>query len=184
MPSTESLRRDHELIQKSLLALTVTADMLAKGSPVPAPILNQSIEFTRNFMLACHHSKEEDVLFPTLERNVMPREGGPIARMIFEHGVAKELAARLESSAATYLKTNDPAKLITDIRKYVDHVSSHLAKENLRLFAMADMILKATSGELDKNLGTTEQARLAELGKNRKHYEDLVSGIESGLVQP
>jgi hemerythrin-like domain-containing protein len=65
--STESLRRDHNLIEKMLRALTVTAEMLKDGKSVPAPIVNQSLEFTKNFMLVCHHSKEEETLFPTLE---------------------------------------------------------------------------------------------------------------------
>jgi hemerythrin-like domain-containing protein len=134
-------------------------------------------------MLVCHHGKEEEVLFPTLELNGMPRQGGPIARMIFEHGVAKELATKMESSATDYLSTGKSSALIADIRNYVDHVSSHLAKENLRLFAMADMILTATASELDKNLAVSEQAKLTDLGKDRKHYEDLVTGIESELVQ-
>ena len=157
MSSTESLRRDHYLIEKMLRALTVTADMLSDGKSVPPAILDQSIEFTKNFMLACHHSKEEDTLFPTLEKSGMPREGGPIARMIFEHGIAKELAAKLEASARQYQQTNDPSGLVTDIKNYVDHVSSHLTKENFRLFMMADMILKGNADEVGKALAASEE---------------------------
>ena len=183
MSSTESLRRDHALIEKLLRALTVTAELLESGRPVPASILNQSIEFTNNFMLVCHHSKEEESLFPVLEQHGMPREGGPIARMIFEHGVSKELAAKLDQSATRYLKTGEFRELVINIRNYVDHVSSHLMKENLRLFMMADMILKANSGEVTQNLEEKEKTRLAELGKTRLHYENLVEGVSEGLAR-
>src|SRR5688500_15510955 len=165
-----------------LRALSVTAEMLRDGKSVPAPIINQSIEFTKNFMLVCHHSKEEETLFPTLESHGMPREGGPIARMIFEHGVAKDLAAKMEISAAKYLQTNDAGGLIMDIQNYVEHVSSHLSKENFRLFMMADVILKADAEQVDKSLEISEQSKLAELGRTRSHYEKLVSDIESGLA--
>ena len=181
MSSTESLLRDHDLIEKMLRALTVTARMLQEGKSVPAPILDQSIEFTKNFLLTCHHGKEEGTLFPTLERHGMPRQGGPIARMLLEHGIAKELAGKLEESAKKYLNSNDPGDLIRDISNYVDHVSSHLTKENLRLFMMADMILKANSDEVNRNLADSERSCLSELGRSRSHYEQLVNNVESGL---
>lgn len=182
MSSTESLRRDHDLIEKILRALTVTAEMLEEGKSVPVPILHQSIEFTKNFMLMCHHSKEEDTLFPALERNGMPTESGPIARMLFEHKIARELSGKLEESAKKYLRSNDPGDLIRDIRTYVEHVSSHLTKENLRLFMMADMILKGKSDEVNRDLAASERSTLTELGKSRSHYEELVNNIESGLA--
>lgn len=180
--STESLRRDHNLIEKMLRALTVTAEMLQAGRHVPAPIISQSIEFTKNFMLVCHHGKEEETLFPALENHGMAREGGPIARMIFEHGVAKDLAVKMENSASEYLHSNDAGDLITDIKNYVEHVSSHLMKENFRLFMMADMVLKANADQVGKSLAASEQTKLAELGKSRSHYENLVSDVESSLA--
>jgi hemerythrin-like domain-containing protein len=48
--------------------------------PVPAPILDQVIDFTKNFVDVCHHGKEkEESLFPALGKGGMPMEGGPIA---------------------------------------------------------------------------------------------------------
>jgi hemerythrin-like domain-containing protein len=177
------LRRDHALIEKVLRALTVTAEILESGKPVPAPILTQSMEFTSNFMLVCHHAKEEETLFPALEQHGMPKEGGPIARMIFEHGIAKDLAAKMENSAAVYLQTGESGELVRDIRNYVEHVSAHLMKENLRLFMMADMILKGKSDELDSDLAATELSKLTAVGKTRRQYEELVNGIDAGLAR-
>lgn len=183
MSSTESLRRDHNLIEKMLRALTVTADLLDSGKNVPPAILDQSIEFTKNFMLACHHSKEEDRLFPTLVQHGMPREGGPIARMIFEHGISKELAAKMADSARKYQRTGEHAELVSDIRAYVDHVSSHLTKENFRLFMMADMVLSGKAEQVNKEISLTEDARLSELGKDRAYFERLVSDLESRVTK-
>lgn len=179
MSSTESLRRDHNLIEKMLRALTVTAGLLESGKSVPPAILEQSIEFTKDFLLVCHHGKEEGTLFPTLERHGMPRQGGPIARMLLEHGIAKELANKMEVSARKYLQTNDFADLVADIKSYVDHVSLHLTKENSRLFEIAEMVLRGQAGEIDKELAASEQARFSELGKDRQHYERMVSDVES-----
>ncbi len=180
--STESLRKDHHLIEKMLKALDTTAALLKSGKTIPAPILDQMIDFTKNFTIVCHHGKEEDSLFPALEKSGMPREGGPIARMLFEHEVTKQLAAKLEESAKIYLQSGRTDALIADIKGYIDHVALHLAKENHRLFMMADMILQGKSDQINKDLAQAEEEKLKELGKTRSHYEKLVSDIESGLA--
>lgn len=150
--STESLRRDHNLIEKMLKALDTTAGLLKSGKTIPAPILDQMIDFTKNFTIVCHHGKEEGSLFPTLEKSGMPREGGPIARMLFEHEVTKQLAAKVEGSAKTYLQSGKADALVADIKGYIDHVALHLAKENHRLFMMADMILQGKAEQVNKDL--------------------------------
>ncbi|MER3408310.1 MAG: cation-binding protein, partial [Nitrososphaera sp.] len=166
------------LIERMMRALNATADMLKAGKSMPAPFLEQAIDFTKNFTNVCHHGKEEDTLFPTLEKGGMPREGGPIARMLFEHEITKQLADKMEQSAKAYLQSGDPAQLIADIRAYTDHVSMHLTKENFRLFAMADMMLQGKAAQVGKELAETEEAKLKVLGKTRGHYEQLVESYD------
>ncbi len=183
MSSTESLRNDHYLIEKMMRALNITADLLKADKTIPAPVLEQAIDFVKNFTNVCHHGKEETSLFPTLEKNGMPREGGPIARMLFEHEITKQLAEKIEASAKAYIQTNKADALIADIRNYTDHVSLHLGKENFRLFMMADMILQGKAAQMNKELAETEQAKLKELGKTRGHYEQLASDFEAEMTR-
>lgn len=184
MSSTESLRNDHHLIEKMMRALNTTADLLRSGKSIPAPFLEQAIDFTRNFTNVCHHGKEEDTLFPTLEKGGMPREGGPIARMLFEHEITKQLADKMAASAQSYINGSDSAQLVADIHAYTDHVSAHLTKENFRLFAMADMMLQGRAAQVGKELAETEQAKLKVLGKSRDHYEQLVSAFDAEVKRP
>jgi hemerythrin-like domain-containing protein len=179
--SIESLRNDHFLIEKMMRALNTTADLLKAGKSIPAPFIEQAMDFTKNFTNVCHHGKEEDTLFPTLERGGMPREGGPIARMLFEHEITRQLAAKMDESAKAYVQTGDPAKLVEDIRAYTDHVSSHLTKENFRLFAMADMMLQGKASQVNAELAQTEEAKLKILGKSRHHYERLVDSYDAEM---
>jgi len=181
--STESLRKDHHLIEKMLKALDVTAGLLKSGKAIPAPVLDQMIDFTKNFAITCHHGKEEGSLFPALEKNGMPRVGGPIARMLFEHEVTKQLAVKLEESAKSYLQSGNSDALVADIKGYIDHVALHLAKENQRLFLMADMVLQGKADQVKRDLAQSEEEKLKELGKTRSHYEKLVDDVESRLVQ-
>lgn len=181
MSSTESLRNDHFLIERMMRALNTTADLLKAGKSIPAPFLEQAIDFTRNFTNVCHHGKEEETLFPTLEKGGMPREGGPIARMLFEHEITKQLADKMAASVQSYIRSGNSDQLVADIRAYTDHVSSHLTKENFRLFAMADMMLQGKAAQIGKELAATEDAKLKVLGKSRDHYEQLVSAYDAEM---
>lgn len=181
--STESLRRDHQLIEKMLRALDATAGLLRQGKAIPAPILDQTIDFVRNFTNVCHHGKEEESLFPSLERGGMPREGGPIVRMLFEHEVTKQLADRLDKSAKAYLESGSADALVADIKGYIDHVGLHLGKENYRLFVMADMILQARAGQVTEELAAVEESKLRAVGKTRNDYESMVQNIEAQVAR-
>ncbi|MEM4237853.1 MAG: hemerythrin domain-containing protein, partial [Candidatus Nitrosocaldaceae archaeon] len=82
MSATLSLRKDHEVIEKALKALDTTVSLFKDGNDVPIAILNDTVDFVTNFIDRCHHSKEEDGLFPALNEKGMPREHGPIAVML------------------------------------------------------------------------------------------------------
>lgn len=174
---TESLRKDHALIEKMINALKIMSTLLQKGTTIPKPILDQTIDFSTNFTNQCHHGKEEESLFPTLEKNGMPKEGGPIARMLFEHEITKNLTNSIIKSTEVYLSTGQPGALIEDIEKYVEHVSLHLSKENQRLFVMADMLLADKQEALSNDLTNIEQSKLNSINKTRRYYEDLVENV-------
>ena len=171
--STVSLKKDHDLIEKVLKSMWATIPILKSGNKIPEPILNQVIDFTKNFTDVCHHGKEENSLFPELEKKGMPRNAGPIAVMLMEHEVTRKLANRMESSSKTYLDSGDSTQLITDMQEYINHVVQHLWKENNRLFEMAEMALRNDVDYMNKSLHDVEDAKLKEIGKTREHYEKI-----------
>jgi hemerythrin-like domain-containing protein len=169
--STTSLRRDHDLIEKVLKSMWSAIPLLKSGKTIPEPILNQVIDFSINFTDVCHHGKEENSLFPELEKKGMPRNSGPIAVMLMEHEVTRKIATRMEASSKIYLKSGDSTQLIIDMQEYINHVVQHLWKENNRLFEMAEMALRNDSEQINKNLQDMENTKLKEIGKTREEYE-------------
>jgi hemerythrin-like domain-containing protein len=111
-----------------------------------------------------------------------PREVGPIARMLLEHQMTKELAvaAKMEQPAKEYPQSGNTDALMADIKSYVDHVTLHLAKENHRLFVMPDMVLQCRAEQINSDLTRSTGSELKEPGRRRAHYEKLVSNVESG----
>ena len=101
----------------------------------------------------------------------MPREGSPIARMLFEHEITKNLTNSIIKSTEVYASTGQPEQLIKDIEKYIDHVSLHISKENQRLFAMADMILGDQHEALSNDLTNIEKNKLNGFSRTRNYYE-------------
>lgn len=176
--ATQSLKRDHDLIEKVLKATETTIQLLRNGKEIPKEFLLPVIDFSKNFTIFCHHSKEETTLFPALEETGMPRDTGPIGVMLMEHERTKEIVSRMEKRCSEYLESGNGSELISVLEEYVDHVSQHLWKENNRLFMMAEMQLAGVrSGEVEKKLDGTERERLGELGKDRAFYEELAEKL-------
>ena len=175
--STASLRKDHDLIEKVLKSMWASLPLLKSGKSIPEPILNQVIDFSKNFTDVCHHGKEENGLFPELEKKGMPRNSGPIAVMLMEHEVTRKLAARMEESSKVYVKTGNASQLIVDMQEYINHVVQHVWKENNRLFEMAEMALRNDVDYVNKNLLDVERSKLKDLGKTREDYERLAEEL-------
>jgi len=176
--STTSLRRDHDLIEKVLRAMWATVPLLKSGKKIPEPIISQVIDFTKNFTDVCHHGKEENALFPELEKKGMPKESGPIAVMLMEHQVTRKLAARMDESSKTYIKTGESTQLIADMQEYINHVVQHIWKENNRLFEMAEMALRNDVERINQELANVEEQKLKEIRKTRESYEQLANELE------
>jgi hemerythrin-like domain-containing protein len=178
---TDTLRKDHDLIEKSVLAMKITASLLKDGKKISESILLPTIDFAKNFTNMCHHGKEEDALFPALGKVGVPTTMGPIRKMIMEHETTKQITEKIEEFAKNYLETEDSTKLVDALELYVEHVNAHLWKENNRLFMMADARLQAYGKEVKNALEETESAKLAQLGKTRDYYEKMISDIKANL---
>ena len=181
--STASLRKDHDLIEKVIKAMDSTVQLLSDGKQIPESILMPVIDFSKNFTDVCHHSKEENSLFPALEQAGMPRNMGPIAMMLMDHERSREIAKNMEASAKEYLSSGKSESLIDDMKQYVEHITEHLWKENNRLFMMAEARLQYVSEKVDKELNEIEKSKLVELGKTREHYEQLAENLTKNVSQ-
>jgi hemerythrin-like domain-containing protein len=88
---------DHDTLQieKVLKAMGATIPLLKSGKIIPEPVISQVIDFTLNFIVVCHHhGKEENSLFPELEKKWIKRESH-IAVMLTEHTITRKIAARM-----------------------------------------------------------------------------------------
>lgn len=179
--STQSLRRDHDLIEKVIKSMETTIHLLESEKTIPESILLPVIDFSKNFTDVCHHTKEEKSLFPALEKTGMPTRMGPIAKMLMEHEITRKIGNRMEMSANDYFEKGDATNLISDLKEYVKHVTEHIWKENNRLFMMAESRLQNVSQLVDDELNQVEKTQLNEIGKTRKEYEQIAEDFSKKL---
>lgn len=137
---TRALRDEHQVILKVLDCFEIALRRAGRAGVVTQGEIEPFVGFFRDFADRCHHCKEEDRLFPCLERCGMPHEHGPIAVMLHEHQIGR---AHVRAVAAALPAANggDEAAIKSVIREggsFIDLLRNHIFKEDEVLFQMAD----------------------------------------------
>jgi hemerythrin-like domain-containing protein len=145
MTPTEILKHEHQVILRVLDAAVSEADAIRRGGRVDASRLTKFVDFFRGFADACHHAKEEKLLFVKMEERGMPRQGGPIAVMLHEHDLGRA-RVRAVAGAIEAAASGDAAAsraVAEDLTAFADLLRAHIGKEDDILYPMADRILTA-----------------------------------------
>ncbi len=145
MRPTEILREEHQVILSVLSCLeTALADCQAQGK-ADSESFPRFVFFFRKFADHWHHGKEEDLLFPALERAGMPATPGPLAVMRYEHDQGRALVAAMAEhvEGAMQGEATHLYGLIQAGESFLELLRNHIAKEDRVLFGMADRLLSA-----------------------------------------
>jgi hemerythrin-like domain-containing protein len=141
--ATSRLREEHKHILDVANALAVLVRAAEEGR-WDFDGFDDCVTFIRLFADACHHGKEEDLLFPELEAAGMPRDHGPIAVMLQEHQQGRAYARHM-AGALDAARAGDPdaqATLRNAATGYVNLIRAHIQKEDNVLFQMADQAVR------------------------------------------
>ncbi len=141
MKPTDILIKEHDAIMVMLNILEKVCLRLDAGESVEETDLENIVEFFKVFVDKCHHGKEEDILFPTLEEYGIPNEGGPIGVMLSEHLVGRDNVKGMSDSIAAYKDGKESAseEFVRYASDYIALLTEHIKKENNILFKIADM---------------------------------------------
>jgi DUF438 domain-containing protein len=189
---SQLLMTDHETTEKVFDAVG-----RALGAPEgPAPsLLRDALEYFQGYVDGCHNKKEEDHLFPLVERRGIPRAGGPLAVMLGEHDRSRTLLPRLVSTGQAYL--DGDRGVLPELRalfeEYAGLLKDHFWKENDILYPMARRVMTEADGEAvvagieatEAACGPDTRARyyaLAERIIEAGELEDLSFGVERDVL--
>ncbi|MDK1019174.1 MAG: hemerythrin domain-containing protein [Actinomycetota bacterium] len=138
--ATAVLREEHQLILSVAHHLKGMLAADRDGAPLDYDTVGQCITFFRLFADACHHGKEEDLLFPGMEAQGMSRDTGPIAVMLYEHDQGRAfvatMAGSLEGARSGDNQAGDDLRTAAD--GFISLIVDHISKEDNILFNMAD----------------------------------------------
>jgi hemerythrin-like domain-containing protein len=145
MKPTEQLTAEHRSILSMLEVFTCMAEQLEAGEPIPPDHLEQGLTFIREFADHCHHGKEEDHLFTAMEAAGIPREGGPVAVMLYEHDQGREYVRNMATALEAYRAGNQEAgsTFSDNAHGYISLLKQHIHKEDHILYPIADQHLSA-----------------------------------------
>ncbi len=150
MQSIETLMHEHQVIEHGLAVLNVIARRVEKGEEVPTDRVGELLKFFQVFADKCHHAKEEGVLFPEIEARGIPREGGPIGVMLYEHDRGREYVRQMVTALPRIREDSAAREVFASAADHFVHLlSEHIFKENNVLFRMAESVL---SDDDDKRL--------------------------------
>lgn len=145
MQATEILSSEHRVIERVLATLKKASDAADAGADVRPGLFLDAADFIRGFADGCHHRKEENVLFITMNEYGVPNQGGPIGVMLNEHELGRKFTREMRAGAESWAAgdPNGKSAAITAARNYVLLLQQHIAKEDQILFPMADRVIPA-----------------------------------------
>jgi hemerythrin-like domain-containing protein len=175
MKPTQELIAEHNAVLVALQILEKVEAALEEKHEQAPEHLGQLLDFFKGFVDRCHHGKEEDVLFPELERRGVKREGGPIGVMLMEHDAGRR-HVRAMSEGLDRLGRGD-AGAVAAIREgagaYRDLLRVHIHKENNVLFPMADRLVPDDAAvRIAEQFEDIERDRVGE-GKHEAYHAML-----------
>lgn len=137
------LMDEHRLIERVLGSLETWTVEVGRGLPPERLTLADYARFFRGFADACHHGKEEDLLFQRMLERGMPRQTGPLAVMFHEHvlGRAKVAALHALGQGEGPLGPVDVELALASSSAFVELLRAHILKEDGILYPMAERML-------------------------------------------
>jgi hemerythrin-like domain-containing protein len=148
MQAIDLLMDEHDVIMQVLGALECMAEQAEAGAGVDAGHGRMAVEVFRHFVDGCHHSKEEQQLFPALIPHGLTADQGPVAVMLHEHQQGRQQVRELEMalSAVEGSEKQAAARFALAARSYIRLLRDHIAKENQVLFPLAAQMLSEEEG--------------------------------------
>lgn len=171
MIGTADLRSEHGGVGRMLNIMDAIATSARAGDAPVADDLAQIIEFLRVFVDRCHHTKEEQLLFPAMRAAGLPSAEDVVGVLLQEHERGREAVSAL-ADASRLIADGDASALVTldaAIPTYTGLLRAHIVREERDCFDLAD-----------RDLPQEVQQQLAE-GYDRVEEEVVGGGVHEAF---
>ena len=140
MTGTDDLRAEHRAVGRMLDIMDEVAGSARRGERVSLEDLSGVVDFLRVFVDTCHHSKEEELLFPAMRAERIPGADDVIAGLHADHVRGRDAVSRIALSAASpdAADGSTRAELVEAISGYTQLLRAHIVREERDCFDLAD----------------------------------------------
>jgi hemerythrin-like domain-containing protein len=159
--SLKVLFDEHDVITRAIEAARKAKDLLGKNNEEYRTTISELIRFFRVYADQYHHHKEEEILFPEMEKKNELLADGVIKEMFDNHAHFRELLRAIESD----LEQNKYNEAALKVDEYAEALLDHIAVENEELFQTAYSLFSDNELEniyyrfvdLDRELGDAKK---------------------------
>ena len=140
-------------------------------TPPDASDLAQTIEFLHVFVDQCHHTKEEELLFPAIRAAKMTSTEKTIVTLLADHAQGREAVARITEATQRLAEGDESAsaELADAMSGYTRLLHTHIRREEKDCF-----------GAADRELPTAVQDELV-VGYERIERDVVGEGVHEGF---
>lgn len=141
MKPTEDLKEEHEAVKIMLKILDGVCTDIESGKSVKHEHLEGLVAFLREFVDRCHHTKEENYLFPELEKTGVLGVRDLIISLKKEHEEGRQYVNEIEEALSGKESDKELPSIVENSRAYIKLLTPHIEKEDNKIFPMADTYL-------------------------------------------
>jgi len=148
MTATSDLRSEHVGVGRMLGILDSMGERLRAGEVDPAD-LPQVVEFLRVFVDQCHHTKEEQLLFPALADAGVTSVEETVVMLLDDHVRGRAFVGEIEAGTVWFTAGDESAaeKIADAMGYYTALLHRHIRREENDCFDVADRELPAEAQE-------------------------------------
>jgi hemerythrin-like domain-containing protein len=161
MKSIDELIKEHKAVKMMLEIMEGMAQRFEKEGTVDKQHLKQAVEFCRVFVDHCHHSKEEDNLFPAIQK--AGKKENLMQELLGEHELGRGHVKAVADMADDI--DNHAVEIEKHLTDYIALLYRHIDKEDNDLFVAAeDALSEIKDAEL---FAAFERIEREEVGEGR-----------------
>lgn len=176
MIPTDDLREEHRIIKQVMLPiLDGICEEIESGKSVEQNNLEGLIVFVKEFIEQCHYTKEENYLFPEMEKAGISGAEELITSLKNEHEDERQYVNEIDKIVYEKEENRDLSALVEYSRAYMRLLTPHIDKEENELFPMADTYLSEAAQKY--LLKSFEDVEIGIIGAER--HEELKNWLNT-----
>jgi len=167
---------EHRLIERMIAVMARELERVQEQGEADPSFIETAVNFIRIYADACHHGKEEKILFRDLQKKEMKSEDKQIMEeLIEEHKLGRKLTGQLVEAKTRYEKGDDTAimTIVNTMQQLVNFYPKHIEKEDKHFFKSAMTYLNT-----DEKEAMLKEEHEFDQGFIHVVYQDIVNQAE------